>query len=89
MEQAAELGYFAIKYIENFELNMTVGVNDGSPQIWFVPDDERNNETNEKIDYQITPDKPETQEIFDSIRDNVNRKLARHRRHINQLFRTK
>ena len=29
MQQAAELGYFAIKYFEDFQLTMTVGVNDG------------------------------------------------------------
>jgi 20S proteasome alpha/beta subunit len=31
IEQAAELGYFAIKYIEDFQLETTVGVNDHIP----------------------------------------------------------
>jgi len=35
MEQAAEVGYFVIRYIEQYELDNTVG---GSPQIWLVPD---------------------------------------------------
>jgi 20S proteasome alpha/beta subunit len=39
MENVAELGYFIIKYIETFELDLTVGVGDkGRPQIWFLPD---------------------------------------------------
>lgn len=39
MEQVAELGYFIIKYIEAFELDLSVGVAEGAhPQIWFLPD---------------------------------------------------
>jgi 20S proteasome alpha/beta subunit len=38
MKQVAELGYFIIKYIERFHLDLAVGVNDSKPQIWFVPD---------------------------------------------------
>jgi 20S proteasome alpha/beta subunit len=39
MESVAELGYFIIKYIETFELDLTVGVGDnGRPQIFFLPD---------------------------------------------------
>jgi hypothetical protein len=49
MEQVAELGYFIIKYIDNFGLNFTVG---GEPVIWFIPDNERD-EKGEKIDYVL------------------------------------
>lgn len=86
MEQAAELGYFAIKYIEDFQLEMTVGIGDGTPQIWFVPDEERY-PNNVKKDYQITADNAETQQRLTRIRDNVNRRLEEHRNHIDQLFR--
>ena len=86
MEQAAELGYFVIKYIEDFQLNMTVGVGDGIPQIWFVSNEERHPD-NVKKDYELTPDNPETQQRFNRVRDNVNRRLEEHRNHLNQLFR--
>jgi 20S proteasome alpha/beta subunit len=43
MEQVAELGYFIVKYVESFKLDLTVGVDSQSgpynkPQIWFIPD---------------------------------------------------
>jgi hypothetical protein len=85
MLEAAELGFFIIKYIENFKLNMTIGVNDGYPQMWFVPDDERN-DSGEKIDYEITPDKNETREKFNTIQNNVTRRLKNHEKHIRELF---
>jgi 20S proteasome alpha/beta subunit len=52
MEQVAELGYFIIKYIDNFELNF------GEPVIWFIPDNERD-EKGEKIDYVLKERHPE------------------------------
>jgi len=85
MLDAAELGFFIIKYIEKFKLNMTVGVNDGYPQIWFVPDAERN-DAGEKIDYEITPDKNETRDRFNTIQNNVTRRLKNHEKHIRKLF---
>ena len=46
MKDTAELGYFIIKYIENFELDFTVGVSNNKPEIWYIPnrytDQERN-----------------------------------------------
>ncbi len=43
MEEVGELGYFIIKYIQRFELDLTVGVDNlagpnNKPQIWFIPD---------------------------------------------------
>lgn len=38
MEQTAEMAYFIIKYIEQFELTHSVGVGNGHPEIWFLPD---------------------------------------------------
>jgi 20S proteasome alpha/beta subunit len=85
MEQAAELGYFVIKYVEDFQLNMTVGVNDGIPQIWFMPDDERY-ANNVKKDYLITATNPETHDMLTRIQERVSRKLSKHRRHLKLLF---
>jgi 20S proteasome alpha/beta subunit len=38
MLDVAELGLFIIKYIEDFELDNTVGIGDGFPQVWLIPD---------------------------------------------------
>ena len=38
MEQIAELGYFIIKYIEKFELDRSVGIENYEPDIRFIPD---------------------------------------------------
>ena len=42
MEQTAALGYFIIKYIQHFELNRTVGLDNkpplDKPTIWLIPD---------------------------------------------------
>lgn len=70
MEQVAELGYFIIKYIENFELTLTVGVShEGHHQMWFIPDDERD-------DYEITPERLPKQ--YQRIRDNALRRSNEH-----------
>jgi len=53
MEQVAELGYFIIKYIEKFELDNSVGVGSGHPQIWFIPDDPAGISEEEKAKYRI------------------------------------
>jgi 20S proteasome alpha/beta subunit len=52
MEQIAELGHFIIKYIEKFELDQSVGLEDYEPDIRFIPD---NPVDINKPDY--TPDK--------------------------------
>jgi 20S proteasome alpha/beta subunit len=49
MEQAAELGYLIIKYIETFELDLTVGLEEHHPQIWFIPDSTDAYEADEKV----------------------------------------
>lgn len=43
MQDVAELGYLIIKYIEKLHLNDMVGVGDGKPQVWFVPDEPKQN----------------------------------------------
>ena len=44
--ECCELGYFIIKYIEEFGLDLTVGVGDNKPypQIKFLPDGARDRE---------------------------------------------
>jgi 20S proteasome alpha/beta subunit len=37
MLQVAQLGAFIVKYIQDFELDNTVGVGNGNPQIWLIP----------------------------------------------------
>lgn len=37
MLEVAELGFFIIKYIQEFELDNTVGIGNGYPQIWLIP----------------------------------------------------
>lgn len=63
---------------------MTVG---GIPQIWFMPDDERD-EHNMKRDYQSTLENPETHGILNRIQVNVNRRLTKHQEHVGLLFAT-
>jgi 20S proteasome alpha/beta subunit len=37
MLEVAELGFFIIKYIQELELDNTVGIGDGYPQVWLIP----------------------------------------------------
>ena len=49
MKEVGELGYFIIKYIQNFDLDDAVGVDEHHPvHIRFIPD----NPQNGKLDYQ-------------------------------------
>jgi hypothetical protein len=77
MNDAAILGWFLIKYIEDFKLHSSVGVNGKYPQIHFIPDNERN-ETGEKIDYEVNSQtKPE---LFTEIRKDVNKRFNKQKR---------
>jgi len=37
MEETTELGFFIIKYIQEMFLDNTVGVGEGYPQVWLIP----------------------------------------------------
>jgi len=39
MLEVAELGFFIIKYIQEFELDNTVGIGVESPQVWLIPNE--------------------------------------------------
>jgi 20S proteasome alpha/beta subunit len=79
MEQIAQVGYFVIKYIENFRLNYTVG---GEPMIWFIPDDEKG-EDGEKMDYPLEETRPDQ---FKSIKNKAMERFHKHEEELNDLF---
>jgi 20S proteasome alpha/beta subunit len=39
MLEVAEIGFFIIKYIQEFELDNTVGIGNDFPQIWLIPNE--------------------------------------------------
>jgi 20S proteasome alpha/beta subunit len=81
MEEAVELGYLCIKYIEDFKLHSSVGIDKYNPQLWLIPDDERD-EHGEKIDYEI---KPETRpKQFERIKKNAFKKFNKLKRSMKQ-----
>jgi 20S proteasome alpha/beta subunit len=49
MKEVAELGYFIIKYIERYNLDLSVGVNTDKPQVWFIPDREVDHSADSKL----------------------------------------
>jgi len=79
MEQVAEIGYFIIKYIEEFKLNYTVG---GEPMIWFIPDNEKD-KNGEKTDYVLRERRPQQ---FKSIKKRATERLRKHDTHLKDIF---
>jgi 20S proteasome alpha/beta subunit len=77
MEEVAELGYFIIKYIENFGLDNTVGVNDSHPEIWYIPNKYTNEERN---------DIHATEEQLEIFHKRTERRLFNHESHLKELF---
>ncbi|MDQ6862785.1 MAG: hypothetical protein M3044_03060 [Thermoproteota archaeon] len=54
MKEVGEMGYFIIKYIQNFNLDDTVGVDDDHPvDIRFIPDNPQNGKHDYKADDQM------------------------------------
>jgi hypothetical protein len=72
MKQVAEIGYFAIKYIEEFQLDQTVGIDDKRPQIWFIRDRH--------------DDKLATKQLLTKLEKNIEIRLNMHRKHLDSLF---
>jgi 20S proteasome alpha/beta subunit len=83
MERAAEIGYFIIKYVEEFRLHSSVGIAKNPPQIWFIPDNEIDNH-GEKTDYEVSPDNRPEQ--FEKIKRNVLKSFKKYERQIGNLF---
>lgn len=67
MDQTAELGYFIVRYIEKFRLDLTVGTGGDRPhpQAHFIPDEKPSEEI---YDYPPTIDQYETYELNAKIR---------------------
>lgn len=83
MTKVAELGWFLIKYIEDYQLHSSVGIGSNYPQIWFIPDNETN-ENGEKIDYEISPEtKPKE---LKEIKKNVSKNFKLYHRQLQKLF---
>jgi 20S proteasome alpha/beta subunit len=72
MKQVAEIGHFIIKYVEEFDLDRTVGVGDKHPQLWFIKD--RND------------DKVAKQSFLNTLQAKTERRLENHRKHLIELF---
>jgi len=71
MIEAADIGYFAIKYIERFGLDNFVGVGDGRPQVWLIPDNR--SKKHPSRDYSIR--RPSREEIL-RLESSANRRLT-------------
>jgi hypothetical protein len=83
MTKVAELGWFLIKYIEDYQLHSSVGIGSNYPQIWFIPDNETN-ENGEKIDYEISPEtKPKE---LKEIKKNVSKNFKLYHKQLQKLF---
>lgn len=67
MDETAELGYFIIRYIERFHLDLTVGTGGEKPQpqVHFIPDEKPSEEI---YDYPPTTDQYERYELNTKIR---------------------
>lgn len=67
MDQTAELGYFVIRYIEKFQLDLSVGTGGDKPrpQIHFIPDEKVSGEI---LDYPATNDQYERYELNSQLR---------------------
>jgi 20S proteasome alpha/beta subunit len=72
MKEVAEIGYFTIKYIEEFGLDQTVGLDGKQPQIWFIRD---------RLD-----DKQATKQFLTKLEKNTETRLKLHRTHLDSLF---
>ena len=77
MEDVSELGYFIIKYIENFRLDYTVGISENHPEIWYVPNKYTDGERN---------DIHATEEQLKIFSKNTKIRLDNHEAHLKELF---
>lgn len=82
MREAAILGWFIIKHIEDNKLHSAVGVNGDSPHIWFIPDNEIKD--GRKVDYEIKPDT--TPELFKKIQSNALKMFRNYQKQISKLY---
>ena len=83
MKQVAELGYFIIRYIEQFRLDLHVGLNRNHPQIWYIPDRYRENKQHKVIANDDRQPKPIE---LDRMRTRVDKRLRKYEADLDRLF---
>jgi len=74
MKDAIELGFFIIKYIQEFQLDNTVGVGDGYPQAWVMPNNPPPDISKEQI--QSFLPHPMSDQQLKPIADKVSSRIA-------------
>lgn len=84
MEQVAELGHFVIKYIEKYELDGSVGVGSGHPQIWFIPDNPPLGTPPEEM--QMYNQHQADQPFLDRIKNDTQERLEKYKTKIEETF---
>jgi len=89
MEEVAELGYFIVRYIEKFELDLTVGAGSNAPQIWFLPDNSLNEVGQNPEPSSRYPDYQAQPALLEKFEKNTNERLKQSERQINELFKFK
>jgi hypothetical protein len=83
MGKVAELGYFAIQYIEQLKLDHTVGLGGQKPQIWYMPD---NYEENDGKDITFGIDRLANDQELQILESRVNEKVKRFDDYLAALF---
>jgi len=82
-KRAAEIGWFIIKYIEDHKIHSSVGVGKDIPQIWFIPNNE-GDENGQKRDYQITPTKEPL--IYKRMKRRITKMYNENEKHLKNLI---
>jgi hypothetical protein len=73
--EAGELGYFLIKYIEKFNLDLSDGTGGNEPQIWFLPSGQKS-----ISDYQAS------EPYLAKCRENTSRRLTKIEKSIDEDY---
>jgi 20S proteasome alpha/beta subunit len=76
MLEVAELGFFIIKYIQDFGLDNTVGIGDDFPQVWLIPHKQPPPGANPEQIQLLNPHMPSSDEMA-AMRDRVSKRLAK------------
>jgi 20S proteasome alpha/beta subunit len=84
MEQVAEIGYFIIRYIEKLGLDLSVGLDNDNPQVWYIPNRYEENEQHQVV---RNDDRQASNEELDRISIRVEKRLKKHENHLAKLFR--
>lgn len=82
-EQVAEVGYFIIKYVEKFRLDLSVGLDSNRPQVWYIPNRYEENEQHEVV---RNDDRQATDIELEQMAVRVEKRLRTHEKHLVKLF---